>query len=582
MEYAFHRFSCQIVEALTDSGLVAPHEIALQMPKAASVRADLAMPCFNAARTRGVSPTELAERLAQALNLQIASASRPSLIGGVSAEGGFLNVSLDQTRFAGQVLEEVAARGDAYGHDALGVGQTVVIDYSSPNVARRMHVGHIRSTIIGQALANIFRALGYRVVADNHLGDWGTQFGVLIAAIERWGRSSGQGERALAELEERYSRYTNLAAEDPELIEEARRWSLRLEQGDTSAAELRRWIVDLTHQVNQRSYDRLGVRFDSEYGESFYAGMSAGVIEDALTSGVARRSEDGAVVVELDGLPAFLLQRSDGGTLYHTRDLATIKYRVEAEHPAKIVYVVDLRQELSFRQLFAAARAMGYAPPEVELVHIGFGTVFAANGRPLSTRRGNLVYLEALLDEAEQRGREIVERKAAERGEEISPEERDQVAAAVGIGAVVYNDLYQDPKRNLTLDWDRMLSLDGNSAAYLQYTYARCRSLLRRAGSPPERFEPALLDHPAERAVVKQLSLFPGAVRAAGAAYAPNLIADWLYGGARQFAAFYRDCPVLDAGSVELRAARLRLVAAVTAALRGGLALLGIPSPERM
>ncbi|GIV98049.1 MAG: arginine--tRNA ligase [Herpetosiphonaceae bacterium] len=579
MHYTFDRFYHQIQAALLDSGLIGVDDIDLQVPKAASVQADLALPCFKAAKARGVNPAQLAGQLAEAVRHQFGS---DSLVGSVEATGPFLNFNLNKSALARQVIGEIEAHGDSYGRDDRGLGRTIVVDYSAPNVAKRMHVGHIRSTIIGQALVNLLRAQGYTVVGDNHLGDWGKQFGMQIAAIERWGAPEGDGEEALAQLEELYSRYSALAREDPALDEEARAWSLRLEQGDPSALELWHWIIDLTKRYNRRNYERLGVRFDTEHGESFYVDMTPQVIEDALKSGVAQRDEGGAVVVDIEGLPTFLLQRSDGGTLYHTRDLATIKYREQTYHPDKIIYVVEQRQELHFRQLFAAARAMGYVRPEVELIHLYFGTIFDAQGKPLSTRAGNMVYLEALLDDAVERAMAIVDSKAAERGVQLSREEREEIAQAVGIGAVIYNDLYQDPKRNITLDWNRMMSLEGNSATYLQYTHARCCSIIRRAGGLPGEYDAALLEHASEQALLKQLGQLPAAIREASERYGPYVVADWLYQTAREFAAFYRDCPVLEAATPELRAARLHLVHAVAQGLRNGLALLGIKAPERM
>ncbi|HET7036341.1 MAG TPA: arginine--tRNA ligase [Thermomicrobiaceae bacterium] len=578
MRYAFERFQAEITNALLATGLIAPEELALQVPRAASVSADLALPCFEPARRRGLQPAVYAARLAEAARAHLPAAG---FVGSLQAVGGFVNFALNAPGYTAAVLAEVEQADGAYGWGDEGLGRTVVVDYSSPNVAKRMHVGHIRSTIIGQALANLLRALEYRVVADNHLGDWGTQFGVLIAAIHRWGKPEGAGEALLEELESRYARYAGAAQHDPALAGAARSWSLRLEQGDPQARALWHEIVELTRQSNQRSYERLGVHFDTELGESFYAPLTGAVIDDALERGVAEHGEDGAVVVALDDLPAFLLRRSDGGTLYHTRDLAAVGFRVRSYQPARLIYVVDQRQELSFRQLFAAARALGYAPPEVALIHVPFGTVFGPNGQPLSTRRGNMVYLEALLDEAVARARAIVADKTLGRGADLTEEEQERIAEAVGVGAVIYNDLYQDTRRNLTLDWDRMLSLEGNSAAYLQYTHARCRSILRRAGGLPEQYDPALLVEPAEAAVVRALGQLPQAIRTAANSYAPNVLADWLYGTARQFAAFYRDCPVLDAPPAR-RAARLHLVAATAQALRNGLALLGVAAPERM
>lgn len=580
MKYALDRFAAEVKAAIAASGRIPPALIDVQTPKP-NIPADLAFPAFRAAKEMQVAPPQLAHELAAAI-----SPGGDTLIGAVAAAGPFLNFSLHPQHLAYAVLNEVLTGGAGYGGDTSGQGRRVVIDYSAPNVAKRMHVGHIRSTIIGQALVHIFAALGYTVIGDNHLGDWGTQFGTIIAAVMREGKPTAEGETALAQLEAMYSRYANQAQGQPAMVEEARRWSLRLEQGDLEARQLWEWTVAATLRANQRNYDRLGVQFDHAYGESFYEPMLPDVINEAIASGVAFRDEGGAVVVEgLDNLPNFLLQRSDGGTLYLTRDVATIKFRLNEFDPARIIYVVGATQDLHFRQLFALMRAMGYAR-NVELVHVAFGTVFDASGQPLSTRKGNMVYLEALLDEAVARARAIVDQK----NPELSADERAAVAEAVGIGAVIYNDLYQDPRRNITLDWDRMLSTEGNSATYLQYSHARCCSILRRAAEegadvPTGPFDPALaalLTHPAEQQLLKHLARLPLAVREAAERYLPFVIADWCYTTAREFGVFFDQCPVLRADTPELRSARLLLVAATAQALQNGLALLGIAAPERM
>jgi arginyl-tRNA synthetase len=592
MDYALDRFQQQVRAALALTGKVPVALIEVAAPKP-NIPADLAFPAFRAAKELGLAPPKLAQELAEALRFE-----PDALIGGVAAAGPFLNFTLDAGRLTAAVLEEVERLGARYGHDDQGDGKTALVEYSSPNVARRMHVGHIRTTIIGQSLFNITAALGYHTISDNHIGDWGKNFGVLITAIQRDGRPAGADESALAALEQLYAQYNKLTEDDPAIDQEARDWSLKLEQGDPQARELWQWIVQMTLAYAQPLYDRLGVRFDTTHGESFYEDKMESVIARALEQQVAYRDEKGAVVVELPGLPTFLLQRTDGGTLYLTRDVATVIYREHEYHPATIIYVVDVRQELHFREVFALARALGYAQ-DIELVHIAFGTVFGPDGQPLAARRGNMVYLQALLDEARARARAVVDQASPE----LPDKEKEAVAEAVGVGAVIYNDLYQDPRRNITLDWERMLAREGNSATYIQYMHARCRSILRRAAEEsvvrgpssvapdhgqqttdnrPRTTGAALLSHPAEIAVVKQLAKLPGALREAGARYAPFVIAEWCYETARALSTFYHDCPVLRAETPELRAARLRLVAATAQALKNGLGLLGIRAPERM
>jgi arginyl-tRNA synthetase len=597
MEYALERFTAEVKAAIAATGLVSPALIELTTPKS-NIPADLAFPAHRAAKERGVPPPQLAAELAAAI-----APGEDSLIGAVQAAGPFLNFSMHPQRLAAAVLHAIGAQGPRYGHQRDGAGKRIVIDYSAPNIARRMHVGHIRSTIIGQTLVNIFRGLGYTVIGDNHLGDWGTQFGTVIGSIKRYGRPDGQGEAAMEQLEAIYARYNNemkaqaqlkeqYVAEgnpppllDPDLEAEARRWSLALEQGDPEARAIWQWCVDLTLRAAQRNYERLGVSFDHAYGESFYEGMLPEVIDEALRSEAAYSDPDGSVVVELDKLPKFILRRNDGGTVYMTRDVATIKFRLREFNPESMIYVVDARQELHFRELFALVRAMGYSQ-DVALVHVPFGMITTPDGQPLSTRKGNMVYLETLLDEAVARARSVVEDKSPD----LSDEEKAAVAEAVGVGAVIYNDLYQDPRRNITLDWERMLARDGNSATYLQYTHARCRSILRRAaeGAGPAEHQTAeganlsLLVHPSETRLLKHLARLPDALREAGARYASFVIAEWCYTTAREFGVFFEQCPVLKAETPELRAARLQLVAATATALKNGLAFLGIKAPERM
>lgn len=592
MQYTFERSVASIHAALTATGLITADEIDLATPKAANVAADLTLPCFRAAKARGINPAQYASQLAAAVQF-----NDDSLVAQVDVAGPYLNFSFDAGAFARGVLDDVAQRADDYGCSDVGADKTVIVEYSSPNIAKRMHVGHIRSTIIGQAIANVYECLGYTVVRDNHLGDYGKQFGVNIASIQRFGRPNAvEGEAAIAALEELYTRYNRMLkaggdeakpedATDDDLDDEARAWSLKLEQRDPVAYELWQWMIDLTLRANQHNYDRLGVQFDTQHGESFYQDMLGGVIHDALEEEVAQIDGNAVIVKDLTDargkqLPTFLLQRSDGGTLYITRDAATVKYREDTYNPDAMIYIVGQPQELHFRQTFALARALGYT--DAELIHVTFGTVFDAHGEALSTRKGNMVYLEVLLDEAEQRARALIEEKISDGKTSLDSTQIDEVAAMVGVGAVIYNDLYQDPKRNITLDWNQMLAFEGNSAPYLQYMHARCCAMLRDAGDLPTTFDATLLTHATETALIKELARLPTVVHEAAERFAPFVVADWLYATARAFSAFYAACSVLHAPTSELRAARLQLVAATAQALRNGLALLSIRAPERM
>ncbi|MBP8253051.1 MAG: arginine--tRNA ligase [Herpetosiphon sp.] len=592
MNYTLNQVAAEITAALVATNLIAADEIDLATPKATNVQADLALPCFRAAKTRGTNPAQLAQQIASALQFDA-----DSLIDKAEAAGPYVNFVVNPATFARSVLHDIQNTGDTYGDSDVGQGKRAIVEYSSPNIAKRMHVGHIRSTIIGQAIANLYQHLGYEVIRDNHLGDYGKQFGVNIAATLRFGRTDAEGEAALEAIEEQYKRYNALmkgvSADDPDfdpdadvdLDDEARAWSLKLEQGDPQAVELWQWMVDLTKTANQRNYDRLGVHYDVQHGESFYKDLLGEIINDAGESGIAERDGNAVIIKDLldakgKKLPTFLLQRSDGGTLYITRDVATIKYREDTYAPDYMIYIVGQPQELHFRQTFATARALGYS--DAELMHVSFGTVFDASGQPLSTRKGNMVYLETLLNEARDRAKALIEQKVAEGKTELSSDQIDQIAEIVGVGAVMYNDLYQDTKRNITLDWDRMLAFEGNSAPYLQYMYARCCSILREAGEYAADYDATVLIHPAETALLKELARLPQIIQEAAERFAPFVVADWLYGTARAFSAFYDACSVLKAATPELRTARLHLVAATAQALKNGLALLSIQAPERM
>lgn len=572
MSYAWDQLAAEAKSLLVDAGL--PAELVELTEPNPRIRADAVIALFQAARALNSSPTALATAISGTV-----AGRQKSLLKAIDASGPYLNLTINYGHFAGQVLADVRRLGDAYGNARPPIDATIVIDYSSPNVAKRMHVGHIRSTIIGQALVNIFRSLGYRIIGDNHIGDWGKSFGVLLTGLEREGYPTGAQEQLLEQLEGLYARTSALAQEDPAIDQEAREWSLRLEQGDAVARDLWQRAVKLTIEANEPNYARLGVKFDLVHGESFYEPLLADVIRDAFERGVAHYGEGGAVVVDLGGdLPTFLLQRADGGTLYHTRDLATIKYRVDTYLPAKILYVIGEPQSLYLRQLFALSDRLGYTE-NAELVHVAFGTVFDASGQPLSTRRGNMVYLQTLLDQAHTRALSIVDDAARD----IAPEERSSIAEAVGVGAVIYNDLHQDPRRNIILNWEHMLALDGDSAPYIQYMVARCRSILRRVEADAAVLpQPDTLICPTEHELIKAIAKLPLAIRAAGATYTPSDVAHWCYTTARAFAAFYRDCPVLGAESAPLRAARIELTRATAQALENGLRVLGIQSPSRL
>lgn len=574
LEYAMDQFAREIRQALLATGEVEEDEIGL-LPPPGEIQADLGLPCFLLARRLRRSPNQIAADLAGRLSFP-----PDSLVGEVGALGPYLNFSFQPVQLARRVLEHVRCSADRYGGDDRGQQRIVVIDYSSPNVARRMHIGHVRSTVIGQAVRNLYDALGYHTIGDNHLGDWGTQFGKLIYAYKAWGEDEAMADDPIGHLIELYARFHREAEEHPELEERGREWFRRLEEGDPDTRRLWQWFIDLTIRELEKTYRRLGVTFDTYHGESFYEPMLEDVIEEAVRSGAAQRDPDSAAVIldltEYD-LPSTLLRKSDGATLYMTRELATALYRRREYDPALILYVVGEEQTLHFRQMSKALELMGYGDLVSRCVHVAFGTIVQSDGSRFSMRRGEVIYLDELLDEAETRARAIIE----EKNPDMPDEEKAEIARQVGIGALVYNDLYQDRRRGITFDWDTMLSLEGNSAPYIQYTHTRCSSVLEKGGGVPQACDPAQLASPQEQALIRHLARFPSVVRRAAEECAPHVVAEWLFETARDFSRFWRDLSILQAPE-GTREARLCLVAAVAQGIRNGLRLLGIEAPARM
>jgi arginyl-tRNA synthetase len=589
MQYTNDHLRAETCNILAETGLVEAQAITLTEPKP-NIPADVAFPTFQAARASNTpNPAEFAKKLAAEANEKIPS---KSLLGKIEAAGPFVNISVAPANFAQAVVNEVLQMGEKYGHNDIGVGQNVTIDFSSPNIARKMHIGHLRSTIIGNAIRNIMHTLGYHTIADNHLGDWGTQFGTLLAAYDVWGWPPEMETEPIEALVQIYSRFNlaasgdkekNIAPTNPEYRDLAREWFKRLEDGDEQARTIWKQLIDITMEEFERTYKRLDVTFDEQHGESYYEPMLNDVVQEALDKGVAKVEADGAISVNFDDkLPSYLLRRRDGATLYQTRDVATLIHRWKEYFPHKNIYVVGQEQKLHFQQVFETARRMGYQEIADRSTHISFGPVTDAQGQRFSMRKGTAIFLDEVLDEVLTRAQAVTLEKIGEGKTDLSEAEQGEVSQIVGIGGLIYNDLYQDPERGIRFDWDKMLAFDGNSAPYIQYTYARCRSILRKAGISFAEADYTLLTGPEEQAVIKQLARFPQAVRRAGQEFAPAVVAEAVYNLAREFARFYHECPVIDAPTQEQVKARLGLVAATAQALKNGLGLLGIKVPERM
>lgn len=515
-------------------------------------------------------PRAIAERFAT-------EAQPPEMIAEITVAGpGFLNIRLTDAWLISRLT--AIESDERLGVPAVEKPETIIVDYSSPNIAKPMHIGHIRSTVIGNALDRMLRHLGHRVLSDNHLGDWGTQFGILIMGYRHFLDKEALAADPIAELERLYVKSHEQSRSDEGWMDQARRELVKLQQGDMENRSLWRTFVDLSLKEFDRVYERLGVRFDLVRGESYYHDRLAATLEKLAEKGLLETSEGAEVVaLEEEKLPVCLVRKSDGGFNYATTDLATVLNRVEEFHPDRILYVTDERQQLHFRQFFAVSRRLGV---EASLVHIWFGLMRLPEGT-FSTRQGNVIKLERLLDEAESRALDLVRKLSPEMPEN---QQRD-VARAVGIGAVKYADLSQNPQSLVTFTWEKALALEGNSAPYLQYACARVASVRDKYR---ERFpdgclqdHPILLGEPVERLLAIRLLRFPDVLARAANQYRPNLLADYLFDLAQLYSRFYQNVPFLKAEE-GVRESRVRLCGLVWRTLSTGLNLLGIETPERI
>ncbi len=532
---------------------------------------------FRLGKALRTNPRAVAEQIAAAMP------DHPAVAAVEVAGPGFLNFRLDEGWLGAQLAAQCA--DPRFGLDKRE--GAVVIDYSSPNVAKRMHVGHLRSTVIGNALDRLYRFAGYDVVADNHIGDWGTQFGKLIVAWERWVDHAAYAEDPIAELQRIYQAFHEAAREDPTLEDLARAETVKLQAGDEASRALWEDFVEKSLIEYQQVYDRLGITFDETLGESAYDELLAPLVDGLLESGVAQLSE-GAVVIPFEGSDGkgltknpLLIRKSDGAFLYGTTDMATVRYRLDRWAPVKIIYVTDMRQQLHFRQFFAACKKLGWVA-EGQLEHVWFGMLTIA-GEAASTREGTVINLVDLLDESVRHAREKVEALSAERPLDppLTDEEMAHIAEKVGVGAIRYSDISQNPQSGLTFEWEKMLSLEGNTAPFLMYSYARARSIQRRGGVEAPAIGAVALGEPTERALALNLARFPEAVSLAMETSRPNVLCDYLYNLARDFNRFFQECPVLKSEGA-VRESRLSLVEASARVLEAGLQLAGLTPLERM
>lgn len=546
---------------------VESEEIAAQItPCKDRAHGDYSLPCFRLAAQLKKSPAELAKEVAGRVGCF-------NFLEKAEAVGPFVNFTLNKSAYAKDVLEKVLSAGGFYGSSDTGAGKTVCIDYSSVNIAKPFHIGHLLNTVLGAALYRIYKKVGYHAVGINHLGDWGTQFGKLIVAYKKWGDEEDIEKRGVRALVDIYVKFHKEAEKDPSLDDEARAWFKKIEDGDKEALSIFNRFKTSTLAEVEKIYKRLNVTFDSYAGESFYNDKMQPVL-DMLTQKGLLVDDDGAKVVKLgEGMPPCLLVRSDGATLYATRDLAAAFYRKKTYDFDKCLYVVASQQNLHFRQWFKVLELAGEEWYK-DLVHVAHGMVSLEEGS-LSTRSGNVVYLDDVLDMAVSKSREIIEEKR-----EDLPDP-DAVAEQIGVGAVIFGVLYNNRIKDMTFSYARALNFDGETGPYVQYTHARCRSLTEKCPDPDCDPDYSGVTGAEACEVLKLLDSYPDVILSAAEKYEPCYVSRFLVDLAQAFGKFYLTCNIAKAED-GVKKARLMLVKAVKSVLKDGLELLGIKAPEKM
>ncbi len=531
---------------------------------------DFALPCFILAKNMHKNPLQIASELAEKLNEQ------KDELGIEKAEnaGAYCNIYLKRDLFVRKCFEILEK--DKYGVSQIGIGKTVCMDYSSPNIAKNFHVGHLRTTIIGNSLYKIYQKLGYDVVRINHLGDWGTQFGKLIVAYKLWSSEELVKKKGIEELLRIYVKFNGESRNNENLIAEAREWFVKMEQNDPEALELWNWFKEISMVEFERIYDLLGISFDSYLGESFYRDQVPALVEKLKDLGILVESQ-GAKVIDLKkyNMPPCLITKSDGGSIYHSRDLAAILYRKEQYHFEKCLYVTGLEQSLHFKQIFTAIEVMGYDWSN-SLIHVPYGLVSLA-GEKLSTRGGNIIYAEDILKEAIERAYHAIIEKNP------SLADKEATAKRVGVGAIIFHDLFYQRIKNVDFSWKEIFDFDGTTGPYAQYTYARARSVLRKYGKTitSEGIDFGTLTDDVSYHLVKVLAGYEDAVVNAAEKYEPSIVARYVIALATAFNRFYHDCTILQADEKEKRA-RLLLTDFVQNILREACGLLGMECPDEM
>ncbi|RRC92949.1 arginine--tRNA ligase [Streptococcus sanguinis] len=536
----------------------------LEQPKSSEL-GDIAFPAFSLAKTERKAPQIIAADIAEKIDT--------AHFDKVVATGPYVNFFLSKAEISGQVIKEVIKDGADYGQQNEGNGKNVTIDLSSPNIAKPFSVGHLRSTVIGDALSNIFRKIGYNTIKINHLGDWGKQFGLLMVAYKKWGSQEAVEANPIDELLKLYVRINAEIENDPSLDEEGRLWFKKLEDGDPEATELWQWFRDESLTEFNRIYELLGVEFDSLNGEAFYNDKMDEGIQILEEKGLLQESK-GASIVDLEdfNLPPAMIKKSDGATLYITRDIATAIYRARTYNFVKNVYVVGQEQANHFRQLKAVLKKMGFDWSD-DMIHVDFGLV-TKNRQKLSTRKGNIILLEPTLLEAISRAKSQIEAKNPDL------EDKEAVARAVGVGAVKFYDLKTDRRNGYDFDLEAMVSFEGETGPYIQYAYARIQSILRKANFQPDAEATYSLNDPESWEIIKLLQDFGRVVKRAADNYEPSLIAKYAISLAQAFNKYYAHTRILDESPE--RDSRLALSYSTAVVLKEALRLLGVEAPEKM
>lgn len=536
----------------------------LEQPKSSDL-GDIAFPAFSLAKVERKAPQAIATEIAEKID--------QSAFEKVVATGPYVNFFLDKSKISDHVIKSVITAGADYGQQDEGHGQNVTIDLSSPNIAKPFSVGHLRSTVIGDALSNLYRKMGYNTIKINHLGDWGKQFGLLMVAYKKWGSKEAVEANPIDELLKLYVRINAEIEQDPELDEEGRKWFKKLEDGDPEATQLWQWFRDESLEEFNRIYKLLDVEFDSLNGEAFYNDKMDEGVQILEDKGLLKESK-GASIVDLDdvNLPPAMIKKSDGATLYITRDIATAMYRARTYNFVKNIYAVGQEQSNHFRQLKAVLKKMGFDWSD-DMVHVDFGLV-TKNRQKLSTRKGNIILLEPTLQEAISRAKAQIEEKNPEL------ENKEEVAHAVGVGAVKFYDLKTDRRNGYDFDLEAMVSFEGETGPYVQYAYARIQSILRKANFTPSTDTTYNLNDPESWEIIKLLQDFSRIIKRAAENYDPSLIAKYAISLAQAFNKYYAHTRILDESPE--RESRLALSYSTAVVLKEALRLLGVQAPEKM